>query len=156
MKIEQSFGNFCNSTNNLETLNWPCWDFKTAKLAVKWFLSGKHFLCHFQAGKNWGKCPLMDKFKIENSYKRSNLVWQKWRSSSRPFLDENLIWQLCGPIEGRKRGSTSTGCLKKLAFYWFYSNWTIIASHGIRICIKRKKIHYGKFFDFCAEKCVYN
>ena len=29
-------------------------------------------------------------------------------------------------------------------------------SHGIRICIKRKKIHYGKFFDFCAEKCVYN
>ena len=29
-------------------------------------------------------------------------------------------------------------------------------SHGMRICIKRKKIHYGKFFDFCAEKCVYN
>ena len=29
-------------------------------------------------------------------------------------------------------------------------------THGIRICIKRKKIHYGKFFDFCAEKCVYN
>ena len=31
-----------------------------------------------------------------------------------------------------------------------------VLSHGIRICIKRKKIHYGKFFDFCAEKCVYN
>ena len=30
------------------------------------------------------------------------------------------------------------------------------SSHGIRICIKRKKIDYGKFFDFCAEKCVYN
>ena len=29
-------------------------------------------------------------------------------------------------------------------------------AHGMRICIKRKKIHYGKFFDFCAEKCVYN
>ena len=29
-------------------------------------------------------------------------------------------------------------------------------SHGMRICIKRKKIDYGKFFDFCAEKCVYN
>ena len=24
-------------------------------------------------------------------------------------------------------------------------------THGIRICIKRKKITYGKFFDFCAE-----
>ena len=33
---------------------------------------------------------------------------------------------------------------------------TPTGSHGIRICIKRKKIHYGKFFDFCAEKCVYN
>ena len=30
------------------------------------------------------------------------------------------------------------------------------ATHGTRICIKRKKITYGKFFDFCAEKCVYN
>ena len=29
-------------------------------------------------------------------------------------------------------------------------------SHGTRTCIKRKKIDYGKFFDFCAEKCVYN
>ena len=29
-------------------------------------------------------------------------------------------------------------------------------AHGIRICIKRKKIIHGKFFDFCAEKCVYN
>jgi len=28
--------------------------------------------------------------------------------------------------------------------------------HGTRTCIKRKNIHYGKFFDFCAEKCVYN
>ena len=28
--------------------------------------------------------------------------------------------------------------------------------HGIRICIKRKKIDYGKFFDFWSEKCVYN
>ena len=35
--------------------------------------------------------------------------------------------------------------------YIFVSN-----AHGIRICIKRKKIDYGKFFDFCAEKCVYN
>ena len=32
----------------------------------------------------------------------------------------------------------------------------IIISHGTRTCIKRKKIDYGKFFDFCAEKCVYN
>ena len=24
--------------------------------------------------------------------------------------------------------------------------------HGIRICIKRKKIHYGKFFDFLVRK----
>ena len=31
-----------------------------------------------------------------------------------------------------------------------------LTPHGMRICIKRKKIHYGKFFDFCAEKCVYN
>ena len=29
-------------------------------------------------------------------------------------------------------------------------------AHGTRTCIKRKKIDYGKFFDFCAEKCVYN
>ena len=29
-------------------------------------------------------------------------------------------------------------------------------SLGTRTCIKRKKIDYGKFFDFCAEKCVYN
>ena len=28
-------------------------------------------------------------------------------------------------------------------------------SHGIRICIKRKKIHYGKFFYFCADKYIY-
>ena len=27
-------------------------------------------------------------------------------------------------------------------------------SHGTRTCIKRKKITYGKFFDFCAEKCI--
>ena len=33
---------------------------------------------------------------------------------------------------------------------------TVAISHGTRTCIKRKKIHYGKFFDFCAEKCVYN
>ena len=31
-----------------------------------------------------------------------------------------------------------------------------VNSHGTRTCIKRKKIDYGKFFDFCAEKCVYN
>ena len=31
-----------------------------------------------------------------------------------------------------------------------------VRSHGTRTCIKRKKIDYGKFFDFCAEKCVYN
>ena len=37
----------------------------------------------------------------------------------------------------------------------FVKNFTQ-PSHGIRICIKRKKIIYGKFFDFCAEKCVYN
>ena len=29
-------------------------------------------------------------------------------------------------------------------------------THGTRTCIKRKKNTYGKFFDFCAEKCVYN
>ena len=28
--------------------------------------------------------------------------------------------------------------------------------HGTRTCIKRKKIHYGNFFDFCAEKCIQN
>ena len=27
-------------------------------------------------------------------------------------------------------------------------------THGIRKCIKRKKITYGKFFDFCAQKCI--
>ena len=27
-------------------------------------------------------------------------------------------------------------------------------AHGTRTCIKRKKIDYGKFFDFCAEKCL--
>ena len=33
--------------------------------------------------------------------------------------------------------------------------WMAKAStHGTRTCIKRKKIHYGKFFDFCAEKCI--
>ena len=32
----------------------------------------------------------------------------------------------------------------------------VLVTHGIRICIKRKKIIHGKFFDFCAEKCVYN
>ena len=34
--------------------------------------------------------------------------------------------------------------------------FVFLTPHGMRICIKRKKIHYGKFFDFCAEKCVYN
>ena len=33
---------------------------------------------------------------------------------------------------------------------------SVHSPHGIRICIKRKKIIYGKFFDFCAEKCVFN
>ena len=33
---------------------------------------------------------------------------------------------------------------------------SVHSPHGIRICIKRKKIIYGNFFDFCAEKCVYN
>ena len=33
---------------------------------------------------------------------------------------------------------------------------TLNRAHGTRTCIKRKKITYGKFFDFCAEKCVYN
>ena len=28
------------------------------------------------------------------------------------------------------------------------------AAHGTRTCIKRKKKCYGKFFDFCAEKCI--
>ena len=28
-------------------------------------------------------------------------------------------------------------------------------AHGTRTCIKRKKIDYGKFFDFCAEKYIY-
>ena len=27
-------------------------------------------------------------------------------------------------------------------------------SHGTRTCIKRKKIIHGKFFYFCAEKCI--
>ena len=27
-------------------------------------------------------------------------------------------------------------------------------THGTRTCIKRKKITYGKFFDFRAEKCI--
>ena len=38
---------------------------------------------------------------------------------------------------------------------WWYSV-SYAGSHGIRICIKRKKITYGKFFDFWSEKCVYN
>ena len=29
-------------------------------------------------------------------------------------------------------------------------------SHGTRTCIKGKKMYYGKFFDFCAEKCIQN
>ena len=33
------------------------------------------------------------------------------------------------------------------------SNYQTI-SHGTRTCIKRKKIHYGNFFYFCAEKCI--
>ena len=28
-------------------------------------------------------------------------------------------------------------------------------SHGTRTCIKRKKIDYGKLFDFCADKYIY-
>ena len=35
MKIEETFGNFCNSTNNPETLNWSCSDINTAWLDVK-------------------------------------------------------------------------------------------------------------------------
>ena len=34
-------------------------------------------------------------------------------------------------------------------FFWHYN-----AAHGTRTCIKRKKITYGKFFDFRAEKCI--
>ena len=29
-------------------------------------------------------------------------------------------------------------------------------THGTRTCIKRKKIAYGKFFDFRAQKCIQN
>ena len=39
---------------------------------------------------------------------------------------------------------------------WFLLSVQFNQAHGIRICIKRKKIDYGKFFYFCAEKCVYN
>ena len=39
----------------------------------------------------------------------------------------------------------------------FMQIWKLkFGPHGIRICIKRKKIDYGKFFDFWSEKCVYN
>ena len=27
-------------------------------------------------------------------------------------------------------------------------------AHGTRTCIKRKKMYYGKFFDFCADKYI--
>ena len=37
-----------------------------------------------------------------------------------------------------------------------YTGEEVTISHGMRICIKRKKIDYGKFFDFWSEKCVYN
>ena len=71
----------------------------------------------------------MDKFKIENSYTRSNLVWQKMEElflaiSGREF-DLATALRLCGPIEWRKRGSATTGCLEILMI--LYSNWTIIA-----------------------------
>ena len=39
---------------------------------------------------------------------------------------------------------------------WLWLSITLCITHGTRTCIKRKKIDYGKFFDFCAEKCVYN
>ena len=35
MKIEGTFGNFCNSQNNLETLNWSCSDINAARMTVK-------------------------------------------------------------------------------------------------------------------------
>ena len=44
-------------------------------------------------------------------------------------------------------------CLNKTLLVLF--SWNM-SSHGTRTCIKRKKNTYGKFFDFCAEKCVYN
>ena len=31
------------------------------------------------------------------------------------------------------------------------NRWIRYRAHGTRTCIKRKKIIYGKFFDFCAE-----
>ena len=38
----------------------------------------------------------------------------------------------------------------------YLADFSVKGAHGTRTCIKRKKIDYGKFFDFCAEKCVYN
>ena len=36
------------------------------------------------------------------------------------------------------------------------TSWIICITytHGTRTCIKRKKIDYGKFFDFCADKYI--
>ena len=50
-------------------------------------------------------------------------------------------------------------CLSSFLFIDLRSRWEgvcLFSSHGTRTCIKRRKIVHGKFFDFCAEKCVYN
>ena len=39
---------------------------------------------------------------------------------------------------------------------FLFPNLNLLGTHGTRTCIKRKKIHYGKFFYFWSEKCVYN
>ena len=43
-------------------------------------------------------------------------------------------------IEGKRKGAAQR----------------VIVHMGREHASREKKINYGKFFDFCAEKCVYN
>ena len=89
-----------------------------------------------------------------------------FKSYDNSNFEQYLSWQ------GENRDSYFLNCITYIAKYeghiWNHNlAWSCFllqvnissarnSSHGTRTCIKRKKINYGKFFNFCAEKCVYN
>ena len=115
------------------------------------------FILSLRSWKTFFSCSVISQIKMSNwrAFCRPPSGVDEWGgakhwagepsylTTSNPLIPHNqgeLIAVECG--WGMSQSERKQKC------WWF--------THGIKICIKRKKIHYGKFFDFCAEKCVYN
>ena len=77
-----------------------------------------------------------------------------WVFYSQKSTEGQKAWKLIiqrFPVEKRMKSmSDPSYCIITLA-----ETFGTPCSHGTRTCIKRKKIHYGNFFDFCADKYIY-